>query len=81
MEKKKCYALMCETYSGSDVSIYWDEHAAFKAMLADLETEIANLQRMGNTKFESAENDHNALLYVPGTDIYYEWDIVETTIE
>ena len=81
MEKKKCYALMSETHSGSDISIYWDKHTAFMAMIGDLETEIANLQRMGNTKFESAENDHKALLYVPGTDIYYEWYIVETTIE
>ena len=81
MEKKKCYALMCETHSGSDIAIYWDKYTAFKAMIRDLETEITNLQRMGEKGFESAENDHNALLYVPGTDIYYEWDIVETTIE
>lgn len=82
MKSRVCYVLSCNCYSGDDSAfVYWDEHTAFKAMLAELETEITNLQRMGYTEFESAENDHNALLYVPGTDIYYEWDIVETTIE
>ena len=82
MESRVCYVLSCSCYSSDNgVSVYWDEHKAFKAMLAELETEIVNLQQEGYTNFESAENDHNALLYVPSTNIYYEWDIVETTIE
>jgi hypothetical protein len=44
-----------------------------------LETEITNLQNSGY-KFESAENDVSAELYVPDSDIFFDWNIEESTI-
>lgn len=48
-------------------------------MIEELEVEIANLQNSGY-KFTSAENFESAELYVPDSDIYYEWNIEKTTI-
>lgn len=80
MEEKKCYVLTCNCYSGDDsVSVYWNENDAYKAMIEELEVEITNLQNSGY-KFESAENDISAELYVADTDIYFDWNIAETTI-
>lgn len=80
MDNNKCYVLMCSCYSGDNgVSVFWDEQNAYKAMIEELEVEIANLQNSGY-KFESAENDISAELYVPDSDIYFDWYIVETTI-
>ena len=80
MEEKKCYVLTCSCYSGDNsVFVYWDENDAYKAMIEELEVEIANLQISGYN-FVSAENDINAELYVPNSDIYFDWNIAETTI-
>ena len=80
MEEKKCYVLTCSCYSDEDsVSVYFDEVDAYKAMIAELEVEITNLQNSGY-KYYSAENDTSAELYVPNSGIYFDWDIVEATI-
>lgn len=80
MEEKKCYVLTCNCYSGDDsVSVYWNENDAYKAMIDELEVEITNLQNSGY-KYFSAENDISAELYVPDSDIYFDWNIAETTI-
>ena len=76
----KCYVMSCRCYSGDNsVSVFLDEHDAYKAMIEDMEVEIKNLQNSGY-EFTSAENDDSAELYVPDSDIYFEWDIVETTL-
>ena len=76
----KCYVLICNCYSGEDsVSVFWNEHDAYKAMIKELEVKITNLQNSGYV-FCSAEDCDSAELHVPNSDIYYEWDIVETTI-
>ena len=81
MNAKKCYVLTCNCYSGDNsVSVYWDEHDAWKAMIAELEVEIANLQNIGYENFVSAENDASAELYIPDSDIYFEWYIEESII-
>ena len=78
--ENKCYVLTCTCYSGDNsTSVYWDEQDAYKAMIEELEVEITNLQNSGY-KFTSAENDISAELYVPDSDIYYEWNIEETII-
>ena len=78
--ENKCYVLTCNCYSGEDsVSVFWDESDAYKVMIEELETEITNLQR-GGYAFDSSESDDSAEVHVPDSDIYYEWNIEETTI-
>lgn len=78
---KKCYVLTCNCYSGDNyVLVFLDETKAYKTMIADLETEITNLQNSGY-EFTSAENDDSAELYVPNSDIYFEWNIEESEIK
>ena len=80
MNNNQCYVLICNCYSGDGgMSVFWNEVDAYKAMIEELEVEIANLQNSGY-KFESAENDISAELYVPDSDIYFDWNIAETTI-
>ncbi len=80
MNNNKCFVVICNSYSGDDsVSVFWNEADAYKCMIEEMETEIANLQNSGY-KFVSAENDISAELYVPDSDIYFDWNIAETTI-
>lgn len=80
MENNKCFVLICNCYSGDNsVSVFWNETDAYKCMIEELEVEITNLQNSGY-KFESAENDISAELYVPDSDIYFDWNIAETII-
>lgn len=79
--ENKCYVLTCSCYSGEDsISVFWNESDAYKAMIEELETEITNLQNNGYM-FDSSENDDSAEVHVPDSDIYYEWDIEESTIK
>lgn len=80
MKNNKCYVLTCNCYSGDNgVSVFWNETDAYKCMIEELETEITNLQNSGY-KFESAENDVSAELYVTDSDIFFDWYIEESTI-
>ena len=81
MNKKECYVLICHYCTGDDgVMVYWKESDAYRTMIEDMENEIAYLQREGY-EFVSAENFDSAELYVPDTDIYFDWHIVKTIIE
>ena len=80
MDSKKCYVLICNCYSGDGgVSVFWNKVDAYKAMIEEMEVEIANLQNSGYAYF-SAENDISAELFASNTDIYFDWNITETTI-
>lgn len=80
MNGNKCYVLTCNCYSGDNsVSVYWNEDDAYKAMIDELGVEIINLEN-GGYNFTITENDISAELYVPDSDIYFDWDIIESTI-
>ena len=75
-----CYVLICNCYSGDNsVSVFWNEKDAYKAMMEELKIETTNLQNSGYS-LVSGINDINAELYVPNTDIYFDWYIEESTI-
>lgn len=78
---KKCFVLTCTCYSEENsISVFWNEEDAYKAMIEELETEITNLQNEGYN-FVFFENDDSAEVHVPDSDIYYEWNIEESTIQ
>ena len=80
MKEMECYVLICNCYSGDDsVSVYWNEDDAYRAMIDELGIEIINLENSGYD-FRITENDVRAELYVPDSDIYFGWNIVQTTI-
>ena len=79
MDNNKCFVLICNS-GDNGMSVFWNEADAYKCMIAEMETEITNLQNSGY-KFESAENDISAELYVPDSDIYFDWYIEESTIK
>lgn len=81
MNSNKCYVLTCNCYSGDDsVSVYWNEDDAYKAMINELGVEVINLENSGYN-FTITENDIGTELYVPDSDIYFDWNIVEATIK
>lgn len=78
--EKKCYVLICNGYNADNsVSAYWDKADAHKAMLNELDTEIKSLEAEGY-KIREGYSSCTAEVYVPDTDIYYDWIIEETTI-
>lgn len=80
MNEMKCYVLTCNCYSGDNsVSVYWNEDDAYRAMIDELGIEIINLENSGYDVMVT-EDDVSAELFVPNTDIYFDWDIAETTI-
>lgn len=80
MNKNKCYVLIGKYYDDNDsVLVFWSEHDAWKAMIEEKETEIINLQNSGY-EFESVEDNIGVELYVPDSDIYFEWHIEESVI-
>lgn len=80
MNEMKCYVLTCNCYSGDDsVSVYWNEDDAYKAMIDELGVKIINLENSGYN-VAITEDDVSAELFVPDSNIYFDWDIAETTI-
>lgn len=78
--EKKCYVLICNGYNADNsVSAYWDKADAHKAMVNELDTEIKSLEAE-EYKIREVYSFCTAEVYVPDTDIYYDWIIEETTI-
>lgn len=77
----KCYVLICNYYNGEKiVCTFFNENNAYEAMNKESETEISNLQQKGY-KFELSKNKNSVKLYVPGSVIYYKWNIEESAIQ
>lgn len=80
MNEAKCYVLIFDSYSdGRCASVYWNEQDAYRTMVEDRNIEIINLEN-SNYNFRVVENDTSVELYVPDTDIFFEWHIEEAAI-
>ena len=80
MNTNKCYVLTCNCYSGDNsVSVFWSEDNAYKAMIDEIGVESINLENSGYN-FIVMENDASAEIFVADSDIYFEWNIIESTI-
>lgn len=78
----KCYTVIDTSYDvGINVYSFWCKEDAKRSIKDDVQTELINLREAGRERIEVQETLDGATIYVPDTDIYYEWRIVETDIQ
>lgn len=78
----KCYTVVDTSYDvGINVYSFWRRQDAEQSIKDDVQTELTNLRETGRERIEVQETPEGAVVYVPDTDIYYEWTIVETDIK
>lgn len=80
--EQDCYIVLHRNYAdGSYARAYWSADAAYKAVEDECQRISVMLQ---DTHYEcrilKIGNDHTEV-YAPDRDIYYEWDVVFSTIE
>ena len=80
-ERMKCYTVVDSSYDvGLSTYAFWDEEHAKKSIQDDVQTVKADLAMQGYERIEVLEKTDSTVVYVPDTDIYYEWTICETEI-
>jgi len=77
----KCFVVVHRNYAeGTDAYALWEAKTAEKSVNSDVEVEFRSLHEEGY-KPVVLRRESGATVYVPDSDIYYEWDIFETPIE
>lgn len=80
-ERMKCYTVVDSSYDvGLSTYAFWYEEHAKKSIQDDVQTVKADLATQGYERIEVLEKTDSTVVYVPDTDIYYEWTICETEI-
>lgn len=75
-----CYVLSCRCYRGeNNVSVFWNVDDARIAMAEEMKVEIINLET-GGYEYTKVVNEDDARLSAQDDDIYYNWEIEESTI-
>lgn len=81
-EPAKCYTVVDSSYDvGRDTYAFWSHEDADKSIEADVRTVVADLKAQGYERVEVLRHPDSASVYVPDSDIYYEWEIHETDIQ
>lgn len=77
----ECFIVVHRNYAeGTDAYAFWSEKDAEKSVNADVDTEFTSLSLEGYNP-AVLRRPSGATVYVNDTDIYYEWEILKTTIE
>ena len=77
----KCYTVIDTSYDvGINIYSFWRRENAERSIKDDVQTELTNLRKAGRERIEVQDTLDGATVYVPDTDIYYEWAIVENDI-
>lgn len=77
----ECFVVVHRNYAeGTDAYAFWSERGAEKSVNADADTEFTSLSLEGYNP-AVLRRPSGATVYVNDTDIYYEWEILKTTIE
>lgn len=80
--QQSCYMVLYQSYAeGKDANAYWYEEAALEAVKNEVEVKEAVLRDEGYEPEVLSRGEDHFEVYVPGGDIYYEWDIILSTIE
>lgn len=79
---RRCYTVIDTSYDvGINIYSFWRREDAERSIKDDVQTELVNLREAGRERIEVQETLDGATIYVPDTDIYYEWAIVENNIQ
>lgn len=79
---RRCYTVIDTSYDvGINIYSFWRREDAERSIKDDVQTELVNLREAGRERIEVQETLDGATIYVPDTDIYYEWAIVENDIQ
>lgn len=80
--KQICYTVIFSSNSEAlDVCSYWKESDARTNIRIDAETKIKSLIKERYKPVLSDFGDDYMKVYVPDTNIHYEWEVVSSSIE
>lgn len=78
---RKCFVVVHRNYAeGADAYAFWDENDAKKSVEDDAETIVEDLTAQGYEPVIVKNGWDTAEVYVPDSDIYYEWSIIVSAI-
>lgn len=81
-EREKCFVVLHRNYAdGDDATVYRSDGAAKAAIEEEKESVLAELRDRGYEPATLQFGTDGQDVYVKDTDIYYEWRIIETTVE
>lgn len=79
--KETCFIVVHRNYAdGADAYAFWNEEDARKSVSEDIDVTVKSLKESGY-EVKLLERLDEWEVYVPDTDIYYEWSIGQSTIE
>lgn len=79
--KAACFIVVHSNYAdGTDAYAFWNEEDARKSILEDVDATVESLKESGY-EVRCLERLDEWEVYVPDTDIYYEWSVEKSTIE
>lgn len=80
-QPSKCFMVIDSSYDvGLNVYAFWSHEDAGKSVREDAQTVMTDLEEQGYERIEVLEEIDSTTIYVPDTDIYYEWEICESEI-
>lgn len=82
MTKQQIIVVVHSNYAEgtTDAYAFWDEKIAKESVNADVETEVKSLTEEGY-KPAVLRRPSGVTVFVPDSGIYYEWEILNTTLE
>lgn len=77
----KCYVVIQQDYAtGGNISVYKDESDARRSVIEDVETVKKELLEDGHEPIANWDALRNPEVIVADSNIYFEWEIIETNI-
>lgn len=75
------YIVAYNSYEGPDYYAFRSSDTAIKDVDADFHNTISNLKIQGYQATVACDEPFRKEIHVPGTGIYHEWNITESTLE
>lgn len=82
MSAQTCFIVIHRNYAdGTDAYAFWNEANARKSVSDDINITVKSLKDGGYKDVKVLEWTDEWAVYVPDTDIYYEWSVGKSSIE